>query len=153
MWSHPLWCLDHKNQNPKQYLCLNLHRVLFFSFFFYKLSTWSSCGVVITIITMIITCSITWHVPTSLNLHTLSIEVSIRVSSIIQNQTRAFTFLSLHWYHITKHVREMLIHIITWMRNYLACLILLSSVYGSNYPNGPCFYKYNFEVDSTGLTA
>ena len=28
--------------------------------------------VVITIITMIITCSITWHVPTSLSLHTLS---------------------------------------------------------------------------------
>jgi len=40
---------------------------------------------------MIITCSITWHVPTSLSLHTLSIEVSTRVSSIIQNQTRAFT--------------------------------------------------------------
>jgi len=40
---------------------------------------------------MIITCSITWHVPTSLSLHTLSIEVSTRVSSIIQNQTRAFS--------------------------------------------------------------
>jgi len=39
---------------------------------------------------MIITRSITWHVPTSLILHTLSIEVSTRVSSIIQNQTRAF---------------------------------------------------------------
>jgi len=47
--------------------------------------------VVITIITMIITCSITWYVPTSLSLHTLSIEVSARVSSIIQNQTRAFS--------------------------------------------------------------
>jgi len=46
--------------------------------------------VVITIITMIISCSITWHVLTSLSLHTLSIEVSTRVSSIIQNQTRAF---------------------------------------------------------------
>ena len=46
---------------------------------------------VITIITLIITCSITWHVPTSLSLHILSIEVSTRVSSIIQNQTRAFT--------------------------------------------------------------
>jgi hypothetical protein len=40
---------------------------------------------------MIISCSITWHVPASLSLHTLSIEVSTRVSSIIQNQTRAFT--------------------------------------------------------------
>ena len=39
---------------------------------------------------MIISCSITWYVPTSLSLHTLSIEVSNRVSSIIQNQTRAF---------------------------------------------------------------
>jgi hypothetical protein len=39
---------------------------------------------------MIISCSITWHVPTSLSLHTLSIDVSTRVSSIIQNQTRAF---------------------------------------------------------------
>ena len=39
---------------------------------------------------MIISCSITWHVPTSLSLHTLSIEVSTRVSSIIQKQTRAF---------------------------------------------------------------
>ena len=46
---------------------------------------------VITIITMIITCFITWHVPTSLSLHTLSIEVSTRVSSIIQNQTRPFS--------------------------------------------------------------
>ena len=43
---------------------------------------------------MIISCSITWHVPTSLSLHTLSIEVSIRVSSIIQNQTRAFNRLN-----------------------------------------------------------
>ena len=33
----------------------------------------------------------TWHVPTLLSLHTLSIEVSTRVSSIIENQTRAFT--------------------------------------------------------------
>ena len=40
----PLWCLDHQNQNPKQYLCLDLHWVLFFSFFFSKLSTWSSCS-------------------------------------------------------------------------------------------------------------
>jgi len=40
--------------------------------------------------TMIISCSNTWHVPTSLSLHTLSIDVSTRVSSIIQNQTRAF---------------------------------------------------------------
>ena len=88
MWSHPLWCLGHQNQNPKQYLCLDLHRVLFF------LSSFPSWAldhlVVITIITMIISCSITWHVPTSLSLHTLSIEVSTRVSSIIQNQTRAF---------------------------------------------------------------
>ena len=36
---------------------------------------------VITNITMIISCSITWHVPTSLSLHTLSIEVSTRVPS------------------------------------------------------------------------
>ena len=85
MWSHPLWCLDHQNQNPKQYICLDLHRVLFFSFFFSKLSTWSSCGhhhdhhLLHHL-----------HVPTSLSLHTLSIEVSTRVSSIIQNQTRAF---------------------------------------------------------------
>ena len=35
---------------------------------------------VITIITMIITRFITWHVPTSLSLRTLSIEVSTRVS-------------------------------------------------------------------------
>jgi len=47
--------------------------------------------VVIKNITMIIFCSITWHVPTSLSLHTLSIEVSTRVSLIIQNQTRAFS--------------------------------------------------------------
>ena len=50
---------------------------------------------VITIITMIFTCSITWHVPTLLSLHTLSIEVSTKVSSIIQNQTRAFNYTSL----------------------------------------------------------
>jgi len=42
--------------------------------------------VVITFITMIITCSITWHVPTSLCLHTLSIEVSTRISSIIKTK-------------------------------------------------------------------
>jgi len=35
---------------------------------------------------MIITRSITWHVPTSLSLHTLSIEVGTRVSSIIQTK-------------------------------------------------------------------
>jgi len=46
--------------------------------------------VLIIIITMIITCSFTCQVPTSLSLNTLSIEVSTRISSIIQNQTRAF---------------------------------------------------------------
>ena len=45
---------------------------------------------------MIITCFITWHVPTSLSPHILSIEVSTRVSSIIQNQTRAFTIPLVH---------------------------------------------------------
>jgi len=55
--------------------------------------------VVITIITMIISCSITWHVPTSLSLHTLSIEVNTRVSSIIQNQTKAFNLpLFYNWW-------------------------------------------------------
>jgi acetoacetyl-CoA synthetase len=53
--------------------------------------TWRHYLVVITMIIMIITLSITWHVPNSLSLHTLSIEVSTRVSSIIQNQTKAFT--------------------------------------------------------------
>ena len=81
--------IDHQNQNPKQYLCLDLHWVLFFSFFFSKLRNWSSCGHQQH--HLIITCSITWHVPTSLSLHTFSIEVSTRVSSIIQNQTRAFS--------------------------------------------------------------
>jgi len=60
--------------------------------------------VVITIITMIITCSMTWHVPTSLSLHTLSIKVSTRVSSIIQNQTRAFNVQTVPLLHpVPKH--------------------------------------------------
>ena len=37
-------------QNPYLYLCLDLHGVLFFSFFFSKLSTWSSSHVAIFII-------------------------------------------------------------------------------------------------------
>ena len=61
---------------PKSYLylCLDLYRILFFSFFFSKLSAWSPCGhhhhhhdpLGFT----------TWHVPTSSNSHTLSIEFS-----------------------------------------------------------------------------
>ena len=88
MWSHPLWCLDHQNQTLS-----NTFALISIGFCF-SLSSFPSWAldhlVVITIITMIITCSITWHVPTSLNLHTLSIEVSTRVSSILKNQTRAF---------------------------------------------------------------
>jgi len=59
-----------------------------FYFSFSSFLSWALDHLVV--VTMIITCSITWHVPTSLSLHTLSIEVSTRVSLIIQNQTRAF---------------------------------------------------------------
>jgi hypothetical protein len=48
--------------------------------------------------------SSTWIVPTSSNPHTLSIEVSTKVSSISQNQTRAFN-LSLFgdWWQPFSH--------------------------------------------------
>ena len=55
-------------QNPYLYLYLDLHRVLFFSFFFSKLSTWSSSHVAISSFHVIITFS--WVPPCStLGLH------------------------------------------------------------------------------------
>ena len=55
-------------QNPYLYLCLDLHRVLLFSFFFSKLSTWSSSHVAISSFHVI---NITIWVPpcSSLGLH------------------------------------------------------------------------------------
>ena len=55
-------------QYPYLYLCLDLHRILFFSFFFSKLSTWSSSHVDISSFYVIIT--ITWVPPCfTLGLH------------------------------------------------------------------------------------
>jgi hypothetical protein len=82
----PLWCLDH--QNPMQYLYLDLHRVLFFSFFFFKLSTWSSFHVHLCHHGLE-SCS-TLGLYQLWLLYTLSIKVSTRVSSISQNQTKNF---------------------------------------------------------------
>ena len=55
-------------QNPYLYLCLDLHRVLFFSFFFSRLSIWSSSYVAISSFHVI---NITIWVPpcSSLGLH------------------------------------------------------------------------------------
>ena len=65
---HTLYNVLITKTNPYLYLCLDLHRVLFFSFFFSKLSTWSSSHVAISSFHVI---NITIWVPpcSSLGLH------------------------------------------------------------------------------------
>jgi hypothetical protein len=122
MWLHPLWCLDHQNQNPIQYLCLDLHHILFFSFFFSKLSTWSSFHVHLPQ-PRVESCSTLGLYQPHL-IHKLSIEVSTKVSSISQNQTRTFN-LSLFgnwWQPIYKDIMIK----IFWI--HVACPSILSYV-------------------------
>ena len=118
MWSHPLWCLDHQTKTLS-----NTFALISIGFCF-PLSSFPSWAldhlVVITIITMIITCSITWHVPTSLSLHILRIEVSTRVSSIIQNQTRAF---NLPFFGNWQHFLQRFSIKFSWI--HVACPIIL----------------------------
>ena len=138
MWSHPLWCFGHQNQNPKQYLCLDLHRVLFFSFFFSKLSTWSSCG-----ITIIPWSSLAPSHGMSLSLHILSIEVSTRVSSIIQHQTRAFnnTFQNrISWTPLSYYC--VLVSLIQYAKIFYYCVLVSLIQYKSLMPHY-CFATAN----------
>ena len=87
MWSHPLGVLITKTKWPYGiHLCLE--PILFFSFFFSKPEHFIITMAITTIMIFII-CSTTWNVLPYLMI-TWSNRLALRISSIHQNQTRAF---------------------------------------------------------------